>query len=126
MLEESNIDRFIAASVPDLYQEIEGPFQAWYRENTGIMWDSPYRKAADIIENSDLDYVILRITWLYNEEGNTRAHITENGEPFGEAQVTRQAVSQFIADVLTNKVNYHYGNLGIGEPGTEYSKPSFF
>lgn len=126
VLEESGIERFIAASVPDLYQEIEGKFQEWYRANTGIMWEAPPRKAADIIEASNLDYVILRITWLYDEEGNTRLHITEKGEPFVEAQVTRQAVSQFITDVLTNQADYHRANLGLGEPGTEFTKPSFF
>ena len=126
VFEESGIKRFIAASVPDLYQEIEGKFQEWYRANTGIMWTSPYRKAADIIEASSLDYVILRITWLYNEDGNTRIHITEKGEPFVEAQVTRQAVAQFITDLLTNKADYHRASLGLGEPGTEWAKPSFY
>jgi len=126
ILEERGINRFIAASVPDLYQEVTGKFQEWYRANTGIMWTAPPRKAADIIEASNLDYVILRITWLYDEEGNTRLHITEKGEPFVEAQVTRQAVSQFITDLLTNRVDYHRANLGLGEPGTDYTKPSFY
>ncbi|MGZ9818191.1 NAD(P)H-binding protein [Peribacillus simplex] len=126
ILEENGVKRFIAASVPDLYQEITGKFQEWYRANTGIMWTSPYRKAADIIEASNLDYVILRITWLYNEDGNTRVHITQKGEPFVEAQITRQAVSQFITDLLTNHADYYRTSLGLGEPGTEYTKPSFY
>lgn len=126
ILENSDVKRFIVASVPDLYQEVTGPFQEWYRNNTGIMWDAPPRKAADIIEASTLDYVILRITWLYDEEGNTRLHITPKGEPFVEAQVTRQAVSQFITDLLTGDANYHRANLGLGEPGTNYTKPSFY
>lgn len=126
LLEESDVTRFIAASVPDLYQEVTGKFQKWYRANTGIMWTAPPRKAADIIEASKLDYVILRITWLYNEEGNTDLHITEKGEPFVEAQVTRQSVSQFITDLLTGKADYHQASLGLGEPGTEFEKPSFF
>lgn len=126
ILEESGVSRFIAASVPDLYQEVTGKFQEWYRANTGIIWTTPLRKSADIIEASNLDYVILRITWLYNEDGNTRVHVTQKGEPFVEAQITRQAVSQFITDLLTNHANYHRASLGLGEPGTEYTKPSFF
>lgn len=126
VLEETGVKRFIAASVPDLYQEVTGKFQKWYRANTGIMWTSPYRKAADIIEASSLDYVILRITWLYNEDGNTRVHITEKGEPFVEAQVTRQAVSHVVADLLTDRADYHQASLGLGEPGTGYTKPSFY
>lgn len=125
-LEENGVERFIVASVPDLYEEVTGKFQDWYRENTGIMWTSPIRKAADIIEASHLDYVILRITWLYNEEDNKSLHVTEKGEPFVEAQVTRQAVAQFIVDLLTGKEDYHRANLGLGEPNTEFTKPSFY
>ncbi|WP_192988058.1 NAD(P)H-binding protein [Carnobacterium mobile] len=126
VLEESNVTRFIAASVPDLYQEVTGEFQEWYRANTGIMWTASPRKAADIIEASKLDYVILRITWLYNENGNTALHVTKKGEPFVEAQVTRQAVAQFVTDLLIGKADYHQESLGLGEPDTEFPKPSFF
>lgn len=53
------------------------------------------------MENSDLDYIILRITWLYNQEGNTTIHVTKKGEPFTESQIIRQAVAQFVTDLLT-------------------------
>ena len=111
---------------PNCNQEVTGKFQKWYRENTGIVWNTPYKKAADIIENSELDYIILRITWLYNQEGNTNVHITKKGEPFVEAQVTRQAVAQTVVDLLTGKLDYHRESLGLGEPGTQYFKPSFY
>lgn len=126
LLEEAQVPRFIAASIPDIYQEMTGSFQKWYRENTGIMWNSTYWKAADAIENSSLDYVILRITWLYNEAGNTRVHLTRKGEPFTEAQVTREAVAQVVTDLVTGKLAYHRESLGLGEPGTAFEKPSFY
>src|SRR5699024_8189045 len=125
-LGERSIERFIPVGVPDWCQAIEGGFQEWYRANTGLMWEAAPGKSDDVIEASNLDYVILRNTWLYGREGNTRLHVTEKGEPFVEAQVTRQAVSQFITDLLTNRVDYHRANLGLGEPGTEYTKPSFY
>lgn len=126
VLDETGIKRFIAANIPDLYQEVTGKFQKWYRANTGIIWTSPLRKAADLIEASDLDYVILRITWLYNQDGNTNVHLSKKGEPFTEAQVTRQAVSQVVTDLLTGKADYHRESLGLGEPGTDFAKPSFY
>lgn len=126
VLDEAKVTRFISANIPDLYQEVTGKFQAWYREHTGIIWKSDRKKSADIVEASDLDYVILRITWLYNQAGNTQVHVTKKGEPFKEAQVTRQAVAQFVTDLLTGKADYHRESLGLGEPGTEWSKPSFY
>lgn len=125
-LEANGIKRFIVASVPDIYEEVTGKFQKWYRANTGIMWTSPYRKAADIVEASSLDYVILRITWLYDDENNKNLHITEKGEPFVDAQVTRQAVAQFVTDLLSGKADYHHASLGLGEPDTAWEKPSFY
>lgn len=124
-IQESGVKRLIAVSVPDIYQEITGPFQKWYRENTGIMWTSPVRDFADLVEASDLDYVMLRITWLYNK-GLVPLKVTRKGEPFTSAQVSRQSVAQFVVDLLTGKEDYHRESLGLGEVGTDFVKPSFY
>ncbi|MBF8970015.1 NAD(P)H-binding protein [Streptococcus sp. NLN76] len=125
LVEKAGVSRFIVSSVPDIYQEIEGPFQDWYRSNTGIMWTSHVRKAADVVEASDLDYLILRITWLYNAEGK-KLHVTRKGEPFTEAQVTRQLVAQFVVDAVSGKEDFHRESVGLGEVGTKWEKPSFY
>lgn len=125
-LDESGIKRFIAMSVPDIYQEVEGPFQAWYRQHTGLVWKTNYVETADTIENSDLDYVILRTTWLYNDPSKTAVDVTKKGEPFKDAQITREAVAKFAGDLLTGKEDYHRESLGIGEPNTAWTKPSFY
>lgn len=44
ILQAAGVKRFIAANIPDLYQEVTGKFQKWYRENTGIVWNTPYKK----------------------------------------------------------------------------------
>lgn len=125
-LDESGVTRFIAMSVPDVYQEVAGPFQAWYREHTGLVWQTNYVDTVDAIENSDLDYVILRTTWLYNDPSKTAVDVTKKGEPFKDAQISREAVAKFAADLLTGKQDYHRESLGIGEPNTEWTKPSFY
>ena len=125
-LDVSGIKRFIAMSVPDIYQEVAGPFQAWYRQHTGLVWKTNYVETADTIENSDLDYVILRTTWLYNDPSKTAVDVTKKGEPFKDAQITREAVAKFAGDLLTGKEDYHRESLGIGEPNTAWTKPSFY
>ncbi|QAR38582.1 NAD(P)H-binding protein [Lactiplantibacillus plantarum] len=125
-LDATGVKRLIVASIPDLYQEVSGPFQQWYREHTGIVWQSDRKQAADLIEASDLDYVLLRITWLYNQTGNTAVTVTKKGEPFTSAQVTRQAAAQFVVNLLAGKGDYHRESLGLGEPQTEFSKPNFY
>ncbi|GEO69256.1 NAD(P)H-binding protein [Levilactobacillus acidifarinae] len=125
-LDDSGVKRFVAMSVPDVYQEVAGPFQAWYREHTGLVWQTNYVDTVEAIENSDLDYVILRTTWLYDDATKTTVDVTKKGEPFKDAQITREAVATFAGDLLTGKQDYHRESLGIGEPDTAWTKPSFY
>lgn len=125
-MDAENVKRLVVMSVPDIYQEVTAPFQKWYRANTGETWKTPLVKAADLVEASDLDYVILRTTWLYNDANNTKIEVSEKGQPFNLAQITREAVAKFAGDLLTNEADYHHANLGIGEPRTAWTKPSFY
>lgn len=125
-LDATQNKRLIVMSVPDIYQEVAAPFQKWYRAHTGLTWQTPLVKSADLIEGSDLDYVILRTTWLYNDHTNTKIEALPKGKPFSDAQITREAVAKFAAELLTNDQDYHKANLGIGEPGTNWEKPSFY
>lgn len=125
-MDEAGVKRLIAMSVPDVYQEVAGPFQKWYRQHTGLVWQTNYVDSVNAIEQSDLDYVILRTTWLYNDPTKTTVDVSKKGEPFKDAQISREAVAKFAADLLTGKQDYHRESLGIGEPNTEWTKPSFY
>ncbi len=125
-MDETGVKRLVIMSIPDIYQEVAGPFQKWYRANTGLIWQTPLVESAKIIEDSDLDYVILRTTWLYNAPSKLEVDVTKKGEPFKDAQISREAVAKFAADLLTDKADYHRESLGIGEPNTEWEKPSFY
>lgn len=73
-------------------------------------------ESARILENSNLDYTLLRLTWLYNQSGNTKCIITQKGEPYIGAQVTRQAVTQLIMDIIEEKSDkYLQTSLGVSE-----------
>lgn len=126
VLDETDVKRLIMMSVPDIYQEVAGPFQTWYRQNTGLTWKTPLVESAKLLEDSDLDYVILRTTWLYNDPSKLEVDVTKKGEPFKDAQISREAVAKFAADLLTGKEDYHRESLGIGEPNTAWEKPSFY
>lgn len=125
-LDEEHVSRAVVMSVPDIYQEVAGPFQTWYRQNTGLTWKTPLVDSAKLLEDSDLDYVLLRTTWLYNDPSNTKIDVSPKGQPFKDAQITREAVAKFAGDLLTGSADYHKADLGIGEPDTAWTKPSFY
>jgi len=86
-----------------------------------------HKENVSLVEIPDLDYTILRLTWLYNQEGNRNYNLTSKGEPLEGAQVTRQAVSQLIADILQDKSGkFLKTSLGVDEPNTNWDKPSFY
>lgn len=124
----AGVKRVIGASVFGIYDEVSGPFGQW---NKRMIGSSPRMitqiKSALIIEDSGLDYTLLRLSWLYNQKGNKEYTLTPKGEPFKGTQVTRKAVVQLIVDIITAKdERFIKKNLGVSEPGTERDKPSFY
>ena len=127
-MHDAGVRRVIAASVLGIYDEVPGAFGKW---NNRMIGGSPRMhsqiESARILENSNLDYTLLRLTWLYNENENTKYMITQKGEPFIGAQVTRQAVTQLIMDIIKEKSDkYLQTSLGVSEPDTDWAKPSFY
>lgn len=119
--------RIIAASILGIYDEVPGTFGNWNRRMVGARGIQSHKETTSLVEIPELDYTILRLTWLYNQERNRTYHLTYKGEPFEGAQVTRQAVSQLIVDILKNKSDKFFKNsLGVGEPNTNWDKPSFY
>lgn len=125
-MEDCNVKILIAASILGIYGEVPGEFGKWNERMVGTAGIKRKRQAADIIEGSSLDYTILRLTWLYNQTGNTAYHLTQKGEPFVGAEVTREAVAQLIVDIIQNPANYANSSIGVSEPNTNWSKPSFY
>jgi nucleoside-diphosphate-sugar epimerase len=125
-MDKAGIKRLIGASVLGIYNEVAGAFGRWNAAMVGSSAPLLYKSAAKVVEDSDLDYTLLRLTWLYNQEGNEDYELTVKGEPFIGAQVTRQAVARLIMDLLADKTKYIYESLGVSEPNTDFEKPLFY
>lgn len=124
-MDEAGIKRLIGATILGIYDEVAGAFGRWNDAMVGSS-TSLYKSAAKVVEDSDLDYTLLRLTWLYNREDNEDYELTVKGEPFIGAQVTRQAIARLIMDLLADKTKYIYKSLGVSEPNTDFEKTSFY
>lgn len=72
----------------------------------------PYRKLADIIEASGLNYTILRPDWFTN--GNDIDYeITRKGEPEKGSAISRRSIADFIKKIVETPELYVKENLGI-------------
>ena len=85
-----------------------------------------YGRGNEALEASDLNYLYMRMTWLYNGDRDDYV-ASPKGEPFKGAQITRKAIAQFVIDALVHPDKYHRASIGLWEPGSENkAKPDFY
>jgi uncharacterized protein YbjT (DUF2867 family) len=75
----------------------------------------PYRRLADVVESSDLDYTILRPDWFTNTNEIDYA-ITYKGEPETGRAISRISIASFVAAIIENPDLHKGQNLGISKP----------
>ncbi len=126
-MKRAGVKRVIVNSILGIYGEVPGQFGEWNRHMIGDVSIAERTEAARLFEESGLDYTLLRLSWFYDQPGNTRYKLTKKGEPFEGAQITRQAIAQLVIDILNDTTGQYIGqSLGVGEPNTNFDKPSFY
>ena len=126
-LSRKNVRRVIGLSMAGLSGEFPAALEKWTFDNLPISYVQGERQARNVLRESNLNYTILRLTWLYNDPENTNYELIPEGAQFNDAQVTREAVVKAIFDILhaEDETPFHRTSIVIGEPGTHYDKPSF-
>lgn len=122
-MQAEGVKRLVFVLSLGIYDEVPGKFGEW---NNGIIGEElkPYRRAADVIEASGLDYTILRPAWLMDED-DVDYEVTAKGEPFKGTVVSRKSVGDLIAKVIRSPELNMRKNLGINKPDTDGDKPYF-
>jgi uncharacterized protein YbjT (DUF2867 family) len=119
----AGVERLVFITALGIYDEVPGAFGAWNRRQIGTML-GPYRAAADAIEESSLDYTILRPAWLTDVD-EISYEVTQRDEPFKGTEVSRKSVAALVTDIVTHPDRWVRANLGVNKPGTDGDKPAF-
>ncbi len=122
-MEVAGVKRLVAINSLGIYDEVPGAFGEWNRKEIGA-YLPPYRRAADIIEASSLDYTVIRAAWLQDEDEIDYA-TTAKGEPFEGTEVSRKSVAAAVVAIVEDPSRWSRANIGLHKPGTAGSKPSF-
>jgi uncharacterized protein YbjT (DUF2867 family) len=77
----------------------------------------PYRKAADVIEASDLEYTILRPTW-FTDSDEVDYETTGKGEPEKGSVISQKSLATFITKIIESPENYVRENMGVNKPNS--------
>lgn len=77
----------------------------------------PYRKAADVIEASTIDYTILRPTW-FTSSNETDYETTGKGEPEKGSVISQKSLATLITQIIKSPAKYSRENLGVNKPNS--------
>ncbi len=113
VMDQVGVKRLAFITTMGIYQEIP----SWLGESPNPYHNlilRPYRKAADTIEDSDLDYTIIRPGWLDN--GPADYELTKKGEPFGGHDVSRYAIADLVIKMVKNPEFGNRESFGINRP----------
>ncbi|MDI6032973.1 NAD(P)H-binding protein [Flavobacterium sp. LB2P84] len=77
----------------------------------------PYRKLADVIEASRLDYTILRPEWFSNEN-EVDYETTLKGTPEKGSVISRKSLATLITEIIKTPEQFKQLNLGVNKPNS--------
>ncbi|CAJ1192451.1 hypothetical protein CPEBRM1_ABPJDJAI_01398 [Companilactobacillus paralimentarius] len=112
VMDQENVQRLVFITTMGIYQEIP----SWLGDSPEPYSNSilrPFREAADLIEQSDLNYTIVRPGWYTN--GPVNYEITQKGEPFGGHDVSRNSIADYVVKLSENNTLDNRSSVGINE-----------
>ncbi|WP_373842776.1 NAD(P)H-binding protein [Limosilactobacillus sp.] len=128
-MDKHGLKQLVWISSIGIYDEVPGKFGEWNNaELGGGQEDSylgTYRKAADVISASDLDYTIIRPAWLTNKD-EVDYETTKRGEAFKGTEVSRKSIGTLVAKIIDDPAPYARQDLGVDKPGTDGDKPAWY
>lgn len=126
-LEKVGVKRLLGATIAGVEDEVPYELATWTKNSLPASYIKGEYDSAKLVKDSNLDYTLLRLTWLFNDENDREYELVPSGVEFADAEVSRQAVTQAILDILNGEESeYVRKSFGLGKPNTHYGKPSFY
>lgn len=128
-MDKYGVKQLIWISSIGIYDEVPGKFGEWNNEMLGggqaDSYLGTYRKAADVVSASDLNYTIIRPAWLTDKD-EVDYETTQRGEVFKGTEVSRKSIGNLVAEVIINPDKYVRKDLGVNKPNTDGDKPAWY
>ncbi|KRL79249.1 NAD(P)H-binding protein [Secundilactobacillus paracollinoides] len=119
---DEEVQRVIWITGLGLYHEVPGEFGRWVEESVGTPVMDDTRDAAAAIENSALNYTILRADYM-TDDAKIDYELTEKGTPFKGTLISRASIADLIMRIINQPELHSFSSLGIDEPGTDGDRP---
>ncbi|GAK47109.1 NAD-dependent dehydratase [Secundilactobacillus oryzae JCM 18671] len=123
-LHTEHVTRLIWISTLGIYDEVPGKFGKWNNQTLGS-YITNYAAAAKVLEESDLDYTIIRPAWLTNKD-EIDYETTQKGETFKGTEVSRKSVADFVYQLVKDPTKEIGHSVGLNKPNTDGDKPAWY
>ncbi len=123
-MDANGIQRLIYITGLGLYYEVPGEFGRWLEASIGheVMEDT--RRAAAILEQSDLNVTIVRAAYMDNNP-TVDYELTEKGTPFKGTLISRASIADLVMKIIQQPSLHEHSSLGIDRPGTDGDRPMY-
>ncbi|WP_125770922.1 SDR family oxidoreductase [Companilactobacillus furfuricola] len=123
-MHQAGVKRLVWISTLGIYDEVPGKFGEWNNKTLGS-YITNYAAAAKVIEDSDLDYTIIRPAWLTNKD-EVDYEVTQKGEEFKGTEVSRKSIAQIVVDIAQVPDKFSRKSIGVDKAGTDGDKPAWY
>lgn len=111
-MDRNGVKRLIFITSMGIYNEIPASVGGGnLRTNPTLL---TYRKAANVIEASDLNYTIVRPGWFTS--GPVDYEVTRKGEPFGGHDVSIASIGDLVQKLVDDDSLYARDSIGVNTP----------
>lgn len=128
IMDEEGVKRLISSNILGIYDEVPGAFGDYNRNvcfGGKVEPDNSMVLSDKYIEDSDLDYTVLRLAWL-NDRDDTNYTITHKGDEYVGVSVSRKSVADVVEKVIADPSNWNKESIGFADPATQGSdKPVY-
>lgn len=112
-MDRNNVSRLVFITSMGIYNEIPASVGASGNLSSNPVLQS-YRDAANVIEDSDLNYTIVRPGWFTG--GPVNYQITRNGEQFGGHDVSISSIADIVMKLVDDDALYSKDSIGVNTP----------
>lgn len=117
-MQQNSVTQLIWITGSGLYHEVPDPFGSWVENYVGHASKEDTRRAAKIIENSQLSYTIIRAAYM-TDDAEVNYELTEKGETFKGTIISRSSIADFVIKIIDDPNKYQRESFGISKPGTD-------
>lgn len=121
-MNKDDVNRLIHVTGLGLYHEVPGEFGEWVEETVGSEIMDDTRRAAKVIEDSNINYTIIRAAYMNNDD-EIDYELTQKGEQFKGTIISRKSIADYIVRLINDDNLDNYASVGIDKPGTDGNRP---